>query len=231
MNRLTILSTAFALTTLLSACGDVAMSIPTVGKEESTIPKLTATAEDQTHDVIFRGHGSSISTSEADSLTSFLRTVSGGNTQAVHLTLRGNTPNGPFTSVVRSAVAAGIDPSKIEVEPGPTAASTPPAPGTVLVEVTARLYKVEALDCPHLSHFMIGDQANQTSSNYGCATQTDLAAMVADPHDLVRGESGGKTDSTVAGAAVDRLHDDKVKKFFTIGGGTTGASSGSGGGS
>ena len=43
-----------------------------------------------------------------------------------------------------------------------------------------------------------------TSPNYGCATNTNLAAMVADPNDLVLGQtSNGGTDPHTATRAVD----------------------------
>jgi pilus assembly protein CpaD len=41
--------------------------------------------------------------------------------------------------------------------------------------------------CPDWSSRFQADPHNSTSSNYGCATNSNLAAMVADPNDLVRG--------------------------------------------
>ncbi|MBL8650187.1 MAG: CpaD family pilus assembly protein [Sphingopyxis sp.] len=40
--------------------------------------------------------------------------------------------------------------------------------------------------------------ANATSSNYGCATNSNLAAMVADPNDLIKGASAKGNDPTAA---------------------------------
>lgn len=42
--------------------------------------------------------------------------------------------------------------------------------------------------CPDWSHDVGGDRETQ-SSNYGCATSTNLALMVADPADLLHGHS------------------------------------------
>lgn len=46
---------------------------------------------------------------------------------------------------------------------------------------------------------------------FGCATYSNLAAMVADPADLAAGRSLNGQDAADAAAAVDRYHDDKVK--------------------
>jgi hypothetical protein len=41
----------------------------------------------------------------------------------------------------------------------------------------------------------------------------NLAAMIADPHDLVEGRSVRFSDGTLAAAAVDRLYRDKVRNL------------------
>jgi hypothetical protein len=43
--------------------------------------------------------------------------------------------------------------------------------------------------------------------------RTDLTMTVANPADLVRGTGSRTTDGTLAAAAVQRLHDNKVKKL------------------
>jgi pilus assembly protein CpaD len=64
------------------------------------------------------------------------------------------------------------------------------APGTVRVVVTRMTASVP--NCPDYSRLPPDFEAS-TSSNYGCATNSNLAAMVADPADLVRGEPGSPT--------------------------------------
>lgn len=75
------------------------------------------------------------------------------------------------------------------------------APGTVRVVVTRMQATVPG--CPD---FRGTDQPNfnaHTSSNYGCATNANLAAMVARPEDLVRGQPGAETsDPAVAVKAI-----------------------------
>jgi pilus assembly protein CpaD len=51
-------------------------------------------------------------------------------------------------------------------------------------------------NCPDWSSGGI-DSATMTDSNFGCASATNLAAMIADPHDLVRGKEDGNAPSEV----------------------------------
>lgn len=46
------------------------------------------------------------------------------------------------------------------------------------------------------------DSAALTDTNYGCAINSNLAAMVADPLDLIRGKSEDSTDTLSANRAI-----------------------------
>ena len=71
-----------------------------------------------------------------------------------------------------------------------TAAITPQpiTPGTVRVVITRMSASVPG--CPDYSRDSSHEFAGSTSSNFGCASNTNLAAMVARPQDLVRGQPG-----------------------------------------
>ncbi|MDT8759617.1 CpaD family pilus assembly protein [Sphingomonas psychrotolerans] len=78
------------------------------------------------------------------------------------------------------------------------------APGTVRVVVTRMTASVP--NCPDYSRVYTPDWSQSTSSNYGCATNSNLAAMVADPADLVRGASGSPlTDPATGAKAINAL--------------------------
>lgn len=51
--------------------------------------------------------------------------------------------------------------------------------------------------CPDYSHPTMMTADASTSSNFGCATAANLAAMIADPADLVRGAPGAPTADTM----------------------------------
>jgi pilus assembly protein CpaD len=76
-------------------------------------------------------------------------------------------------------------------------------------------YVVIPPSCPNWSKPSTGDSNNRTSSNFGCATATNLGAMVADPGDLVTGKSLGPGDATVSAGAVQRYREDSIKELPT----------------
>lgn len=74
------------------------------------------------------------------------------------------------------------------------------APGTLRIVASRASARVDG--CPNYSNPGI-DSPVRTDSNYGCATNSNLAAMIADPDDLVRGRVGSGSESAqVAGRAV-----------------------------
>lgn len=74
------------------------------------------------------------------------------------------------------------------------------APGTIRVVASRSTANVEG--CPNYTNPGI-DSPVRTDSNYGCATNSNLAAMIADPDDLVRGrEANGSGSALTAGRAI-----------------------------
>ncbi|HEY0597360.1 CpaD family pilus assembly protein [Sphingopyxis sp.] len=56
--------------------------------------------------------------------------------------------------------------------------------------------------CPDWASKSAINVVNATSSNYGCATNSNLAAMVADPNDLIKGARNDRTDPSAATRAI-----------------------------
>ncbi|WP_137871135.1 CpaD family pilus assembly protein [Sphingopyxis sp. 2PD] len=56
--------------------------------------------------------------------------------------------------------------------------------------------------CPDWSSKSSINTANATSANYGCATNSNLAAMVADPNDLIKGARSDGNDPSMATRAI-----------------------------
>ena len=78
----------------------------------------------------------------------------------------------------------------------------PIAPGTIRVIVSRSTASVPG--CPDWSRDESHEFDSNTSSNQGCATNSNLAAMVARPEDLVRGQSGtGMIDTASSAKAID----------------------------
>lgn len=76
------------------------------------------------------------------------------------------------------------------------ATQAPMTPGTIRVVLSRTTARVPG--CPDWSLDSGNDISANTSSNYGCAANVNLAAMVANPADLVRGQTGRETNDAAA---------------------------------
>ncbi len=185
-------------------------------------PKLVVTANDSHRVIYVDPHTGKISPYSRAGFDSFLAQVSPGNPEAIHLRLRGPVSAKALVKISDIAVADGVERPKIVIDPEPMTRMRRGYDAPVQVEIV--VYTVRQPDCPRPSHTTTGDFENQPSSDYGCSFMSNMAAMVADPRDMVRGEPLGQMDSTVTSEAIQRLRDDKVKQFlldnsFTTGGG------------
>jgi pilus assembly protein CpaD len=87
------------------------------------------------------------------------------------------------------------------VQPGApvTAGAVPPGMVRVIVSRT----RAEVPNCPNWTVASQPNYNNRTMSNFGCGVNSDLAAMVANPEDLIHGrESTGLGDNTAGTKAV-----------------------------
>ena len=74
-------------------------------------------------------------------------------------------------------------------------------PGQARVVITRSSASVPG--CPDWSHTAEANDKNSTNPNYGCATYGNLAAMIANPEDLVQGQQGtGETVVTTSTKAI-----------------------------
>lgn len=80
------------------------------------------------------------------------------------------------------------------------------APGNVRI-VVSRI-KATVPGCPDWSRAAQPDMTGHASSNYGCATNANLAAMIANPEDLVSGRSGSPVSSTLASSKAVKTYRD-----------------------
>ncbi len=93
---------------------------------------------------------------------------------------------------------------------GDTAPVTPGAvnPGSARIVVTRSIAQVPG--CPDWSAKSDTNLRNATSSNYGCASNANLAAMVADPEHLLKGANGtGRTVVMSGNKAIETYRDAK----------------------
>lgn len=121
-------------------------------------------------------------------------------------------------------------------ESAPVTVGTLPA-GTARLVITRTTASVPG--CPDWSAHSDANFNNATSTNYGCAVNSNLAAMVADKEDLVRGQSNaGTTTVMTSNKAIDAFRAAQptgkggtvVRKSNTSDVSTGGGSGGGGGG-
>jgi len=79
--------------------------------------------------------------------------------------------------------------------------SRPATPGTVRVIVDRAHARVD--NCPDWRRASQPELSGSTTSNFGCATKSNLAAMIADPNDLVSGKPYDGTDPAAATKAIE----------------------------
>jgi pilus assembly protein CpaD len=106
------------------------------------------------------------------------------------------------TPAVRTQVAAIAGNSGMLISAGAPVTAGSVQPGSVRVVVARRRATVPG--CPNWSRPSGPDWDNQSMSNYGCSVNANLAAMVADPEDLVHGrEAAPVADARTAARAVE----------------------------
>jgi pilus assembly protein CpaD len=109
---------------------------------------------------------------------------------------------GPYGTGVRDAVAVETERYGLLLSGDLPPSETPPQPGTARIVVTRMTARVPG--CPDYSRVRSPEFESNTSSNQGCAINSNIAAMVASPGDLVRGQTARAiTDQATANRAID----------------------------
>ena len=109
--------------------------------------------------------------------------------------------DGSNVSGARSEVATVAGRYGMLVTAGAPVTAGAVQPGSVRVIVARRRAFVPG--CPNWSRPSQPDWNNQTTSNYGCAVNSNLSAMIANPEDLVHGRDSGAMDTLAATKAVE----------------------------
>jgi pilus assembly protein CpaD len=139
--------------------------------------------------------GGSLSSSEAGRLDGWFRSLQLGYGDNIYVD--GADAYGARDDVARVAGRYGM-----LVSNGAPVTSGDIAPGTVRVVVSRTRASVP--NCPNWSVPSQPNIENAMMSNFGCAVNSNLAAMVANPEDLVHGREGsGLGDAQTATKAVE----------------------------
>jgi pilus assembly protein CpaD len=191
---------AFALATalLLGACA------PVTGYTEAEAPKrLTLDTSTTRVDVGFAPGSSQLGAAEAARLHNLAATGGVGPADRVTVAAAGTS----YLARQRTAsIAAVLLQHGIVIEDGQLA-DLPP--NHALIEVNRTL--VTLPPCPNWSKPSGFDYGNAPSSNFACATETNLGLMVANPSDLASGRPSSGAAGQPAASAMHRYLTDKVE--------------------
>lgn len=141
--------------------------------------------------------GSTLPTGEVQRLASWMASMHLGYGDRVAI----DDPTGGSTGARRQVAMLVADRGLLLSDEVPVT-SAAIAPGMVRV-IVSRM-RADVPGCPDWSRDSSVDYNQNTSSNFGCAVNVNLAAMVANPADLVRGQPGSDTtDPRLSYRAID----------------------------
>jgi pilus assembly protein CpaD len=210
---------ALAVAALLPAC--------TFAPSDLTLNRIETKPVQLTHVVHFAPGSAALASAEADSLRSFLRSGVASINSVTLVSGTSSIADARRASVSRAIGALGLPYSVAPADPNFTAD---------VVDVTATGEAAVPPSCPNWDVVGPYDPSNASMRNLGCATNTDLYLMVADPRDLVTGHALAPADAQPSIGAVEayRTGDQKFNpQEPSLTGGTAGSGSAttSGGGS
>jgi len=139
--------------------------------------------------------GGSLAPGEGDRLNGWFQGLDLGYGDSVYF-------EGPYAPGARAQVASVAGRYGMLVSAGEPVTAGTVQPGSVRVIVTRRRAGVPG--CPNWSRPSQPELNNQSTPNFGCSVNGNLAAMVANPEDLVHGrEAAPVVDARTAVRAVD----------------------------
>ena len=174
----------------LAGCGHKPYDLPERGVESVNVPVV------QRSDYVFDAAApdGSLAPYEAARLNAWFAGLDLGYGDTIFV-------DGPFAEGARSDVAQVAGNYGLMVAQGAPVTAGAVRPGTVRVIVSRTRASVPG--CPNWSVPSQPNSQNRSLPNFGCSVNSNIAAMVADPQDLVHGREGtGVGDALTSAKAV-----------------------------
>ena len=179
-----------ALGSTIAACNTLPDQ-PAKGVASVNVPVVTTAS--YTFDAA--APGGSLAPGESERLNGFFENLGLGYGDSIYV-------EGAYGGPARAQVAQLAGRYGLLIQDGAPVTAGYVQPDSVRVVVSRRRAAVP--NCPNWSVPSNPQFENRSMSNYGCAVNSNLAAMVADPVDLIHGREGaGVTDNVTASRAVD----------------------------
>lgn len=195
MNRFTLIATA-SLALALAACGGEA------NRSVNTVKAPVVETQAFAYDLNFGGYDS-LPAAQARALDEYLASISIGYGDRISI----DDPQPLGASARRAAIAGVVAKYGLLLEQAGPVTAGQLAPGTVRVVVSRATARVEG--CPDWSRESNPEIEASAMSNFGCAGVSNLAAMVADPMDLIEPRAYEGADGTTTSKAIKSYRDQK----------------------
>lgn len=182
-----------ALTCTVAGCSHTPNDLPDRGLSSVNVPVVT-TAD---YGFDLAAPNGSLAPGEGDRLNAWFQALGLGYGDTVYV-------DGAYYDGARAQVAAIAGQYGMMVQPGAPVTAGAVQPGSVRVVVARR--KAEVPGCPNWSRPAQPNYNNRAMSNFGCSVNGNLAAMIADPQDLIHGRAGDPASDAVAGAKAIQMY-------------------------
>jgi pilus assembly protein CpaD len=194
MKRAAATAIALSLVTGLGACS------PVMNVNSSLYSENQPVVERSNFTLDLMAGGSGLTVPEQARLADWFETLDVGYGDRISI-------DDPLSSAaVQEDVAAVASRFGLLVEEGAPVTVGYVEPGNVRVVVTRSMAHVPG--CPNWSDNTMGNLGNNTSPNFGCAVNSNLAAMIADPEHLLKGAEGtGDTIVMSSTKAIETFRD------------------------
>ena len=174
----------------LAGCTHQPSPVPEAGLEPVNVPVISRT--DYAFDAA--APGGSLPESEAARLDGWFSGMGLRYGDAIYV-------DGPYAEGARAQVANIAGRYGMTIMPGAPVTAGAIAPGTVRVVVSRTVASVP--NCPNWERPAQPNPNNKSMPGLGCSVNSNLAAMIANPEDLVHGREGtGILDTATAAKAV-----------------------------
>lgn len=200
----------FAAAMLISGCTpDAARWTPAEAPKENKVDFIV-----MAHQVHFAPGTATPANGEAKALADFLNTVALSYGDQVTIDAgpqSGNAASDALAAKRIEDVSTMLRKLSVRAQP----AQRPTIDGALTrdgVIVAIGRYVVTGPNCPDRSKPEPDDFTNNTQSNYGCATATNLGLMVANPADLLHGNTPGPADADFAARGVQQYRSGVLSK-------------------
>jgi pilus biogenesis lipoprotein CpaD len=192
----------FALLALamLPACADMDMQGTDPNDYFAKHP-IVNKVEHKSANALLRFNGSAIDSADLDALHKTLKDVHPEGIDSISAEV-GLVDTARKVAVARALAHEGI------YTPVSYNASESVASNEALLEID--FASVIAPECPGWKLSPNHTFSNTSQGNFGCASATNLGAMIADPHDLEQGRGGGTPDSTHAARAIENYRNGAI---------------------